>query len=315
MLSPEPLPFLLSASPVLSHSMESGDKSQGFLPQDADDGGDGSTTPPHSHRAMRPDDTPVRAAPSSSSSSSAYAGVSSDANNGIGIGGGNSIDQPYRSEHYRDYPVSAAERKAMDDEAAAAEAYELDIQHHAALSTQQQQQRMLSSSLTNGNSSSSSDNYGDEDGRDDDEDLERARRGGNELDPSRADPLPTASSASSSSSSSTLSAGASRLHVARLTPLEIEAEEEYVYSVPWRSALVAFLLLRVGSTLGVLGLVHLAQGAGYALPFILVGIVLLIPGCYQTYQIYHAWRRVRSAHHHAPTLNRATNIEGPGGGD
>lgn len=76
--------------------------------------------------------------------------------------------------------------------------------------------------------------------------------------------------------------------------LEIDEEEHDVveHKFPVRSAIVAGFLLLVGIACLIIGLVHLISGTGGSVfSFVLIGGILVIPGGYQSYIIYNAWRR------------------------
>ena len=75
--------------------------------------------------------------------------------------------------------------------------------------------------------------------------------------------------------------------------LEIDDEEEAVeHKFPVRSAIVAGFLLIVGITCLIIGLVHMVTGAGGSVfAFVLIGGILVIPGGYQSWIIWNAWRR------------------------
>jgi len=74
--------------------------------------------------------------------------------------------------------------------------------------------------------------------------------------------------------------------------LELEDEyEAYQHPFPLRSALIAVFLLAVGLTCLCLGIYHFTTGKDSSFAFIIIGSILIIPGGYQCYIIYNAWRR------------------------
>jgi len=74
--------------------------------------------------------------------------------------------------------------------------------------------------------------------------------------------------------------------------LDIDGDDEHeiVYSFPWKTGLIAVTLLLLGLTCLVLGIVYLSTGRSGSFAFVLIGSLLVVPGGYQTYCLYHAWR-------------------------
>jgi hypothetical protein len=70
-----------------------------------------------------------------------------------------------------------------------------------------------------------------------------------------------------------------------------EEESEYRYKFPVKSAIVAVLLLLIGLTCLSLGIYHFASGQDSSFSFVMLGSILIIPGAYQCYIIFQAWRR------------------------
>lgn len=159
---------------------------------------------------------------------------------------------PYKSQHFSDYPLSAADVAQAEAESEAA----------ASLDYAAQQRRMLSDQLRQ-----------------------------SEIDGHEADYEDPASRVDGD-----LGSGGRMPHAS--LELEEADESEIVYSFPWRSAIVALILLCVGITCLVLGIVHFATGKGGSFAFVIIGAILIIPGSYQSYIIYHAWRRVSSRDSH-----------------
>lgn len=83
----------------------------------------------------------------------------------------------------------------------------------------------------------------------------------------------------------------STLRTEDIYALDVEEEAEAAPKFPIRTALLAMLLLVVGLTCLIIGLVHIAtNGAVFA--FVLIGGLLIIPGGYQCWSLWNAWRRV-----------------------
>jgi hypothetical protein len=71
-------------------------------------------------------------------------------------------------------------------------------------------------------------------------------------------------------------------------------EQEYLHTrnkCPVKTTVVAVLLLVIGVTCTILGIVHFITGIGTSFAFFLIGAILIIPGGYQCYQLFQAWRR------------------------
>jgi hypothetical protein len=77
-----------------------------------------------------------------------------------------------------------------------------------------------------------------------------------------------------------------------LHAFELEDDPPANLKFPLRSTVVAVFLLLVGLTCLIIGLVHTITGADSVFAFVLIGAILIIPGGYQCWVIWNAWRRV-----------------------
>lgn len=233
--------------------MDPGDKSQGLISSHDDDEHDPSRLRRHGDA----DDEEQVASPSRGGASSATAGFSLAPSSA-----GSSSAQSYKSEHYVDFPMSAAERAEMDE---AAEAEE-----RAAAATlksfAQSQSAMLSDALHNPD-------YADGD-----------EESGHHI----VDPAHRLDGNAGGISNGAIHSGG--LHHASLE-LEDDPDLANRYKFPVKQAVIALVLLGVGIACLILGIIHLARAQSGSFAFVLIGAILIIPGSYQTYMIYHAWRR------------------------
>jgi hypothetical protein len=173
---------------------------------------------------------------------------------------------PYRASHYAEYPMSAEERSrahneaqqgyAAADRAAALAAAAEDAEPNAS------QARMLQGQL---------DSSGGLRG-----DMESGRAGGG-----------------GGGGGAGGSGGVGALpgsHIYSTLELEESDEHEVVYAFPWKTAVIALGLSLLGLVCLILGVVHVSTGKKGSFAFILIGSLLVIPGGYQSYNLYHAWR-------------------------
>jgi len=120
------------------------------------------------------------------------------------------------------------------------------------------------------------------DEEDEQDDIESRRGGGGEQS--------AAGSFTSATGAITLGAGTGEGLIHQSLQLEDEDEHEVVMAFPWKTASVAVALLVVGLVCLILGLVRVFSNSGSYLIFLIIGSILIIPGAYQTYRIYHAWK-------------------------
>jgi hypothetical protein len=72
-----------------------------------------------------------------------------------------------------------------------------------------------------------------------------------------------------------------------------EYESDYMHrnKCPVKTTVLAVILLAVGLACLIMGLVHFITGYGSSFAFFLIGAILIIPGGYQCWNLFQAWRR------------------------